>query len=124
MLLVEDEPDLMEMTRRALVGQGYEVEAYGTVAEATTAFGHDEAKAFDVILSDVVLPDGRGPDLVIGLVERQPDLAAVLVTGYTDERGDWSRLREAGVELLKKPVPMAVLLEQLKDALERRPTTH
>jgi DNA-binding NtrC family response regulator len=123
-LLVEDEPDLMEMTRRALVGQGYEVEAYGTVAEATTAFGHDEAKAFDVILSDVVLPDGRGPDLVIGLVERQPDLAAVLVTGYTDERGDWSRLREAGVELLKKPVPMAVLLEQLKDALERRPTTH
>ena len=74
-----------------------------------------------MILSDVVLPDGRGPDLVIGLVEKQPDLAAVLVTGYTDERGDWARPREAGVELLKKPVPMAVLLEQLRDALERRP---
>lgn len=120
-LLVEDEPDLMEMTRRALVGQGYKVEACGTIAEANTAFGHSESEGFDVILSDVVLPDGRGPDLVIGLVEKQPDLAAVLVTGYTDERGDWARPREAGVELLKKPVPMAVLFEQLRDALERRP---
>ena len=121
-LLVEDEPDLMEMTRRALVGQGYEVEACGTVAEATNVFDHDPTKGFDVILSDVVLPDGRGPDLVIGLVEKQPDLAAVLVTGYTDEHADWARLREAGVELLKKPVPMAVLFEQLKNALGHRPS--
>jgi signal transduction histidine kinase len=118
-LLVEDEPDLKEMTRRALVEQGYEVEACGTLAEASEAFDNTES-AFDVVLSDVVLPDGRGPDLVMELVERQPDLAALLVTGYTDERGDWHRVRSAGFELLKKPMPMAFLLEHLKLAIEKR----
>ncbi len=118
-LLVEDEPDLKEMTRRALVEQGYEVEACGTLAEATEAF-EDPDKNFDVILSDVVLPDGRGPDFVMDLVERQPDLAALLVTGYTDERGDWKRVRSAGFALLKKPMPMAFLLEHLRSAIENR----
>lgn len=118
-LLVEDEPDLKEMTRRALVEQGYEVEACSTLAEANAAF-EDPDSQFDVVLSDVVLPDGRGPDLVMDLVEKQPDLAALLVTGYTDERGDWHRVRSAGFELLKKPMPMAFLLEHLKSAIERK----
>lgn len=118
-LLVEDEPDLKEMTRRALVEQGYEVEACGTLAEANKAFENTE-ESFDVVLSDVVLPDGRGPDLVMKLVERQPDLAALLVTGYTDERGDWQRVRSAGFALLKKPMPMAFLLEHLRSAIEKR----
>ncbi|HAA73877.1 TPA: hypothetical protein DCE37_02000 [Candidatus Latescibacteria bacterium] len=118
-LLVEDEPDLKEMTRRALVEQGYEVEACSTLAEAKEAFDNTEIE-FDVVLSDVVLPDGRGPHLVMNLVERQPDLAALLVTGYTDERGDWHRIRLAGFELLKKPMPMAFLLEHLRAAIEKR----
>ena len=118
-LLVEDEPDLKEMTRRALVEQGYEVEACGTLAEANAAFDETDEQ-FDIVLSDVVLPDGRGPDLVMELVDRQPGLAALLVTGYTDERGDWQRVRSAGFELLKKPVPMAFLLEHLKTAIEKR----
>ena len=118
-LLVEDEPDLKEMTRRALVEQGYRVEACGTLAEANEAFESSEDE-FDIVLSDVVLPDGRGPDLVMDLVERQSDLAALLVTGYTDERGDWQRVRSAGFELLKKPMPMAFLLEHLRSAIDRR----
>lgn len=118
-LLVEDEPDLKEMTRRALVAQGYEVEACGTLAEANAAFDNTD-ETFDIVLSDVVLPDGRGPDLVMNLVDRQPDLAALLVTGYTDERGDWHRVRSAGFELLKKPMPMAFLLEHLRSAIEKK----
>lgn len=119
-LLVEDEPDLMEMTRRALVGQGYQVRACGTAGEANRAFLEEGNKPFDVVLSDVVLPDGHGLDLVLELVEAHPDLAVVLITGYADERGDWERVRGAGFKLLKKPVPLAVLLEQLKSSLDRR----
>jgi signal transduction histidine kinase/ActR/RegA family two-component response regulator len=121
-LLVEDEPDLKEMTRRALVEQGYVVAACGTLAEANEAFENPD-ETFDAVLSDVVLPDGRGPDLVMDLVERQPDLAALLVTGYTDERGDWQRVRSAGFALLKKPMPMAFLLEHLKSAIDKRAET-
>ena len=77
----------------------------------------------DLVLSDVVLPDGRGPDLVDEFINQQPDLAAVLITGYTDERSDRERVREAGLMLLQKPIPMSVLLEQVHNALTRQGET-
>ena len=45
---------------------------------------------------------------------------ALHVTEYTDERGDWQRVRSAGFELLKKPMLMAILLEHLHSAIEKR----
>ena len=118
-LLVEDEPSLREVTRRTLVERGYVVQTAGTVAEATEAFRRGDPP-FDLILCDVVLPDGRGPDLVFELLREQPGVAAILVTGYTDDRTDWERVDKAGLALLQKPVPMAVLLEQMRRALGKR----
>ena len=115
-LVVEDEPALKEMTRRALAQRGYTVHTSGTATEAAEAFEQAEAP-FDLVLSDVVLPDGRGTDLVFRLLEKHPGLAAILITGYTGERTDWERVEEAGLVLLQKPVPMPVLLEQVHRAL-------
>jgi signal transduction histidine kinase/ActR/RegA family two-component response regulator len=116
-LLVEDEPALREMTHQFLAENGYLVRPCSTVGEATEIF-RQEKVPFDLILSDVVLPDGRGTDLVFDFLGECPDLAAVLVTGYTDERGDWQRAREAGLSLLQKPVEMAVLLDYVQRALK------
>jgi PAS domain S-box-containing protein len=116
-LLVEDEPMLRAVTEQALVENGYAVRACGTVAEAMEAFRREGG---DLILSDVVLPDGRGTDLVFQALRERPGLAALLVTGYTDERADWDRVREAGLTLLQKPFETADLLEQIYRALQRR----
>ena len=117
-LLVEDEFSLRQVTQRALADRGYAVEACSTATEATEAF-HKAAPPFDLILSDVVLPDGRGTDLVLGFLREQPELPAILVTGYTDERGDWERVRQAGLSVLRKPVPMAFLLKYVQEALNK-----
>ena len=115
-LLIEDEPGLRQVTQRVLEDRGYVVRACSTATEAVAAFG-EAAESFDLVLSDVVLPDGRGPDLVFGFLKERPDLKALLVTGYTDERADWNRVREAGLTLLQKPVAMAVLLEHVHRVL-------
>jgi DNA-binding NtrC family response regulator len=107
------------MTERALSNRGYNVQACEDVAKARAAFASSDPP-HDLVLSDVVLPDGRGSDLVYDLLKERPGMAAILVTGYTDERADWERAREEGVELLMKPVGMAKLLKQVSLALERR----
>ena len=116
-LLVEDERDLGEMGRQLLTDRGYQVQVCYTVEEARRAFQESD---FDLVLSDVVLPDGRGPDLVLDLVDRKPSLGALLVTGYTDGQSDRERIRQAGLVLLQKPVPIAVLLEEVHSVLMAR----
>ena len=86
-MLVEDEADLRERTERVLVDSGYVVHSFSTIAAARTAF-EQTSKPYDLILSDAVLPDGMGPHLVLDLCAEQANLAALIMTGYTDERID------------------------------------
>jgi CheY-like chemotaxis protein len=118
-LLVEDEPALRDVTGQVLRELNYKVNACGTVSDAFSAF-REAGGSFDLILSDVVLPDGRGTDLVLQLAREQPSLAALLVTGYTDDASEWERVREPGLTLLQKPVPTPELLGEIRKALERR----
>jgi CheY-like chemotaxis protein len=118
-LLVEDESALRDMTAQVLRELNYSVHACGTLSDAFSAC-REEDGSFDLILSDVVLPDGRGTDLVLRLTREQPSLAALLVTGYTDDASEWERVREAGLLLLQKPVPTPELLGEIRKALEGR----
>ena len=118
-LLVEDEPALRDMTGQVLRELNYKVHACGTVSDAWSAF-RETGGSFDIVLSDVVLPDGRGTDLVLQLAKEQPSLGALLVTGYTDDASEWERVREAGLTLLQKPVRTPELLAEIRRALESR----
>ena len=120
-LLVEDEHALREMLVRMLSKKGYSVQACGSITEARAAL-QGGRKRFDLILCDVVLKDGRGPDLIQQALAWQPDLAVVLMSGYSDERRQWERIREAGWTFLKKPVAMADLLSQVATALRNKRT--
>ncbi|MDA0746838.1 MAG: ATP-binding protein [bacterium] len=120
-LVVEDEPALREMTAHALADQGYIVQSCSTVMEATDVFRR-EIDSFDLVLSDVGLPDGRGTDMVFDFLQKKPGLAAILVTGYTDERAEWDRARDAGLLLLQKPVPMSTLLKHVQQVLHKNKT--
>ncbi|MBT5324781.1 MAG: PAS domain S-box protein [Gemmatimonadetes bacterium] len=117
-LLVEDEDELRERMEKLLVRQGYQVEAHSTADEAREAFRHVGGN-FDLVLSDVVLPDGRGNELVSEFRSQNPDLPVLLSTGYTDERLDLESLRRQGIPFLQKPFAVADLLEQVRRLLEK-----
>ena len=110
-LLVEDHADSAEAARELLTEASCQVVAAGSLAEALEAAG---IQTFDLVLSDLGLPDGSGLDLMRDLRDRY-GLRGIALTGYGME-DDVRRSREAGfVDHLVKPITFA----RLANAIER-----
>ena len=115
-LLVEDEPEVRVLASRVLVAAGYEVVAVGTVAEGESALTQPGAH-FDLVFSDVVLPDGNGVELVENALARNPDLAVLISSGYTDERSRWQTIQNRGFPFLAKPHSPSRLVSVVREVL-------
>jgi PAS domain S-box-containing protein len=118
-LLVEDDPDLAGLTVSLLAENGYAVWLYGTVTEACQAFGQPGA-SWDLLLSDAVLPDGQGSELIRRLRLQQPFLEAILFSGYADERASLDQIQQEELFFLRKPYTGAELLSKVREAMKRR----
>ncbi len=106
LLVVEDEPATLRLMARLLRGLGHEVTTASTVADGLRAAG---AVDFDLIVSDIGLPDGSGLDLMRQVVARRGPVPAIALTGYGMEE-DILRSREAGFTAhLTKPIDFAKL---------------
>lgn len=114
-LLIEDEPDIRVLSSRVLSAAGYEVVAAGSVAEGEAALqagGH-----FDLVFSDVVLPDGNGVELVEKALAHTPGLAVLITSGYTDERSRWQTIQARGFPFLAKPHAPSRLVSVVQEVL-------
>jgi signal transduction histidine kinase/CheY-like chemotaxis protein len=112
-LLVEDHEPTRAPLTRLLVRRGYEVVAVGT---ATAAMQEAASSVFDVVLSDIGLPDGDGLTLMRNLRDAH-GIVGVALTGYGMDE-DVARSSDAGfVEHLTKPINVAVLDRTLLKAL-------
>lgn len=115
-LLVEDEDLVRRLAERALTQRGWQVLAAASADAALTLLAKLEpgAPPLAAVISDVVMPGMDGPTLVRILRGSQPNLPAILVSGYADEslRGD---LDSASLSFLAKPYA----LKELADSLER-----
>jgi CheY-like chemotaxis protein len=101
-LLVEDHPDTAEAMADLLGLSGHQITIAGSVGEALAAAAA-AAGGFDLVLSDLGLPDGSGQDLMRELV-RLYGLKGIALSGYGMEE-DIRRSREAGfARHLTKPV--------------------
>lgn len=116
-LLVEDEPGVRAVAIRVLQGSGYTVTAAANTAEARALFEQHDGH-FDLLFSDVVLPDQNGITLAEELIARKPGLPVLLCSGYTDERSRWSAIEKGGFEFISKPYPSATLLANLRRILD------
>jgi DNA-binding NtrC family response regulator len=105
------------MTQQLLIQKNYQVTLCQTIAETQSVF-EATPNNFDMVLSDVVLPDGRGPYAVLNMLKQKPSLKALLMTGYTDNHTDREQVAKAGLTLLQKPVPTALLLEKIREILD------
>ncbi len=116
LLLVEDHETTRQTLARLLDRRGYDVVSAGTLAEARTAA---EAQQFDILVSDLGLPDGNGHTLMAELQARQPGaLRGIALSGYGMEE-DLIRSRDAGFsEHLIKPVEIQVLEQALRRLVE------
>jgi CheY-like chemotaxis protein len=80
-LVIDDHKAVRRLAERILVGAGYEVVTAGNGAEATEACRHG---AFDLFLSDIVMPDTDGESLVERLRTTQPRVVVLFMSGYAE----------------------------------------
>lgn len=113
-LLVEDDPRVRTATVGALEDLDYEPVACGSGAEAIELFNTQE---FDLVITDVIMPEMTGPELIRYLKKTSThDFAVLFVTGYVGE-GETDNL--VGYELLRKPFTVGALASAVAAALAR-----
>lgn len=111
-LLVEDHGDTARVLTRLLNLSGYEVACAGTYAAALEMC---QQQNFDLLISDVGLPDGSGLQLMREILARQCTSRGIAVSGYGSEK-DVEDSLQAGFSLhLVKPVAF----DTLRDAIQR-----
>jgi CheY-like chemotaxis protein len=118
LLLVEDHSETAAVLARLLQKHGDEVEVAGTVASALQLVAR---APFDLILSDIGLPDGTGHDLMKHLRQQKYATPGVALTGYGME-DDLSRSRDVGFAAhVVKPVDMVQLQSVIQRVCGTRP---
>jgi PAS domain S-box-containing protein len=117
-LVVEDEPAVRDMTTQLLERAGYQVDAVTDGAAALAAA--EVAQPFDVLVTDVVMPNMSGIELAEQMMDRFPGIGVVLLSGYTAETLDLERVTARGALFLPKPVTSNQLLQGVNLAAASR----
>jgi len=114
-LLVEDHGDTARIMKRLLNAQGHQVQTAGDVA---TALVMAQQGGFDLLLSDLGLPDGSGMDLMRQLVAQGKAIRAIALSGYGQDQ-DIIQCRQAGFAAhLTKPINMEQLTRSIAAVME------
>jgi CheY-like chemotaxis protein len=110
-LVVEDDPRVRTSTVEALQDLDYDPIACESGEEAIKLF---DGQTFDLVISDVIMPEMTGPELIRILKGKRRDFAVLFVTGYVGE-GESENL--IGHELLRKPFTVGALASAVATAL-------
>ncbi|MEI6714186.1 MAG: chemotaxis protein CheB [Verrucomicrobiota bacterium] len=116
LLVVEDHLDTASVIVKLLQAKGYDVWAVHSIAEAQRAASE---LSFDLLISDIGLPDGSGVE-VLRLVREVSDIPGIALTGYGTERDRYRILESGFAEFLVKPIDFA----KLNAAIVRVLSTH
>ena len=112
-LVVEDDPRVRTSTVEALQDLDYDPVACSSGEEAIRLF---DGQTFDLVISDVIMPEMTGPELIRILKEKRSDFAILFVTGYVGEGESESLI---GHELLRKPFTVGALASAVATALSQ-----
>ena len=102
LLLVEDEPMLLKVTQAILQRLGYTVLAASTPSQAIK-FVEEQGEAIRLVVSDVVMPEMNGPDLITRLIGIAPHIKCLFVSGYFTSAILPDGVVKSGAQFLQKP---------------------
>lgn len=115
-LLVEDEPTLLQLAERQLTTLGHRVLAAGTPS-AAVAIAASYGETIDLLLTDVVMPEMSGRALWQELTTLRPGLKCLFMSGYTANVIAHRGILDAGIHFLQKPFTVQELSAKLQETL-------
>lgn len=118
-LIVDDEPSASEYLRLLLEQEKFEVRTTGNGVEALIAL---ETNSFDLVISDIRMPQMDGLELLDHLKQRWPDLPVIVLTANEGIEDVVQAIHLGALNYLVKPSSPAVVSEAVKKALRVRPS--
>jgi two-component system cell cycle sensor histidine kinase/response regulator CckA len=115
-LVVEDDPQVREVTVRSLRAGGYRVLVAADGRGALDVAEHE--RGVHLLVTDVVMPGMSGREVADELCRRQPTLRVLYVSGYTHDAIAQRGVLDSGVEFLQKPFTASSLLERVRSVLD------
>jgi DNA-binding response OmpR family regulator len=121
-LLVDDDDGVRAMMSESLEGKGFAVVA---AANVTEALRHIATESFDVLITDLHMPNpGDGFTVVTAMRHSQPNALTLLVSGYPDVQSAMAAILLEADEILVKPFNIATLVELIREKMrKRKPST-
>jgi PAS domain S-box-containing protein len=101
-LLVEDEPMILELSETMLEGLGYKVITAGTPGEAIR-LAQEHGGQINLLMTDVIMPEMNGSDLARSLLFLFPDIKLLFMSGYTANVITHNGVLDEGVNFIQKP---------------------
>lgn len=116
-LVIDDEPEVLAVMVDVLGQEGYSLRSTSDSREASKFL---EETAFDVIVSDIMMPHLSGLQLLEVAKRQNPDVQVVFVTGYSTREVALEALNKGASSFLEKPFQTHQLLAAVREALWRR----
>ncbi len=113
-LVVDDEPDLRTLYELTLLREGYQISTAQDLAEARASL---QAQQFDVLITDMRLPDGLGMELLHELHQQQRTERSIVITAYGSTESAVEALRYGAFDYLTKPVDLKQFRQVVASAL-------
>lgn len=120
-LLVDDEPEVLEVTKESIEDYFHEVLTAQGVTQALKVL---EEHRVDIVVCDFKMPRKDGLELRKIVMQKYPHVQFVLLTGYGTDPHLVEMMQQEKVEVMAKPVMAQTLIERLKAKLAARPTVH
>lgn len=119
-LLVEDNDMVREVTFQYLETLGYRVITAGT-AQAGIGIAQDDTWTIDIILTDVIMPEMSGKEMVDRIKAHRPEIKVLFMSGYTADLISKRGVIETGMHYIQKPFNMNALAHKLQETLVTDP---
>jgi two-component system, cell cycle sensor histidine kinase and response regulator CckA len=118
-LVVEDEPAILDLSQIMLEQQGYQVLAAATPGEAIR-LAEEHPGAIHLLITDVVMPEMNGRDLAKKILSCYPGIRRLFMSGYTADMIAHQGVLDEGVWFIQKPFSRKDLLAKVREVLDQQ----
>lgn len=116
-MLVEDEEAVRAFSSRALEKKGYDVVQANSGVEGLRIF-KEQAESVDLIISDIIMPELGGFELIEEIQKTNPDIRVIFISGYAEEQfADKFDTYSGNITFLPKPYTLQELVDKVRDML-------
>jgi DNA-binding NtrC family response regulator len=116
-LIVDDDPVILEVIGEILTANGYEVVA---APNGVAGIRELERRYFDLILTDLVMPDVDGMDVLDHVVTKSPKAICIILTGHGTIKSSVEAIKKGAFDYITKPITADELLVVIEKALKFR----